>query len=346
MDSNEPIVWNEPVLDEYWDRFEAENAQRKLLDSVRDICTVHFENVEIKKERIAALVDICSSGSANNIITKIIFNNVNLCEEGITWLSKLVDVSSELQLFCLRHNWIDNMESARCLSRSLKSHTCINTLSLAHCDLGSSPEILLAVLQSDIRYIGLSNNNIDSFGAVTIAEYLESNPPIYHIDLEHNRLNDNDASLISQALKRNTHLGQIDIFANNITSIGAKALLSCVFDSSSLNSILESNHILVSMNILYEESNKNLHDCIKRLLELDQFQKIMLALQDKDSLLKYLANVPAELLPEVLAFPRGRIADERKHKHLMYSTMRWWNMPMLYSYHNCAMSDAKRKRDD
>jgi hypothetical protein len=65
-------------------------------------------------------------------------------------------------------------------------------------------------------------------------------------------------------------------------------------------------------------------------------QKIMRALQDKDSLLKYLANVPVELIPEVLAFPYERVVDEHQHKHLniVYSTMRCWNMPMLYMYHH------------
>jgi hypothetical protein len=88
----------------------------------------------------------------------------------------------------------------------------------------------------------------------------------------------------------------------------------------------------------YYTSNKDVFMvCIEKLLGLDQFQKIALALQDKDFLLKYLANVPVKLMPEVLAFPHGRIADEHKHKHLniVYSTMRWWNMPLLYSYYNC-----------
>jgi hypothetical protein len=62
------------------------------------------------------------------------------------------------------------MESDRFLSRSLRSHACNNELDLAHCDLGSSPEILLVVLQSDVKYINLGNNNIDSLGAVTITK--------------------------------------------------------------------------------------------------------------------------------------------------------------------------------
>jgi len=87
-------------------------------------------------------------------------------------------------------------------------------------------------------------------GAVKIAEYLESDPPIHQIDLECNHLNNDDALLISQALKRNTNLKTLSLHANNLTCIGVKALINCVFDGSSLNAISESNHTLTQMIIL------------------------------------------------------------------------------------------------
>jgi Ran GTPase-activating protein (RanGAP) involved in mRNA processing and transport len=187
-------------------------------------------------------------------------------------------------------------------------------------------------------------------GAVKIAEYLEDDPPICRIDLDHNRLNDDDAVLISQALKRNTNLTSIFLSSNNFTSIGVKALLTCVFDSSSLNAISDSNHTLTEMNIFLGQMSDNLTGCIDRLLRLNRTQKILLALQDKESLLKYLANVPVELMPEVLAFSQQH-GNSRQHRYLniVYSTMRWWNMPMLYSHHKlcgATMPDTKRKRDN
>ena len=327
IDNKEPIVWHAPILDAYWDQLEAKIDRRKQQEIVTDNQRIRISNVEMKKERLAALLAIFRHGSATNSSTYLDFDNANLCEEGIVCLSKVVEISSQLQILVIRHNRIDNMESALCLSRSLKLY-----------DLGRSPEILSVILQSDISFIDLENNNIDSLGAVEIAEYLESDPPIEHLSLDHNHLNDNDAAIISQALKRSTNLRQLDLLLNNITSIGVKALLTCVFDSSSLNAISESNHTLVGMYIFSKINNKRLQRCIDRLLELDQlkFQKIVLALQDKDSLLKYLANVPVELIPEVLAFSRQEVYDRPLHK---------CNMPMLYSYfYNCC-ADVKRKRD-
>ena len=339
-DNEEPIVWHEPVLDEYWNKLEA-----KICLRASKIKRMYIENVEMKKERLAALVAMFVSGRATNSSTDVRFKNANICGEGIVCLSKLVDVSSQLQTFYLCYNGIDNMDSARCLSRSLKLNPCIRQLSLPCCDLGSSPEVLSVILQSDIGNINLSNNNIDSLGAVKIAEYLEGNPPIEVLFLYHNHLNDNDAIFISRALKRNTNLKTINMHSNNFSSIGVKALLTCAFDSSSLNAIAKSNHTLTTIEIV---QCRYVNGFIHRLLQLDRTQKIVLALQDNDSLIQYLAHVPVGLIPEVLAFPHGRVADLCPHKcfSIVYSTMRWWNMPMLYSYHCCVKSDTKRKRTD
>jgi hypothetical protein len=274
---------------------------------------------------MASLVAALSTTHVNSN-DHIQFNNINICVEGFVVLPKVVEASLRLQLFRLHHNRIDNIESARCLSRSLKSHASIIELDLDYCDLGSSPEILLIILQSDVKYISLVNNNIDSLGAVKIAEYLESDPPIHQIDLDHNRLIDDDAILISQALKRNTKLKLLSLYSNNFTSIGFKALLNCVFNSSSLNAISESNHTLGSMNFFLHENEISFY--IDTLLSLDRLYKILLALQDKDSLLQYLANVPVKLIPEVLVFSL-RDQCPGRNLNIVYSTMRWWNMPIL-----------------
>ena len=83
-------------------------------------------------------------------------------------------------------------------------------------------------------------------------------------------------------------------------SIRIISLLSCGFDSSSLNTISESNHTLVEMNIFLEEGYR-LQCCIDELLELGRTQKICLPCMTK-ILTEYLVFVPVELIPEVLAF--------------------------------------------
>jgi hypothetical protein len=136
-DNEEPIVWHEPILDAYWNQLEAEIDRRKQLDNVTtDIEGIVIENIEMKKEHLALLVAVFCSGRATISSRDVKLINTNLCEEGIVWLSKLVDINLELRYLDLHHNWIDNMDSARCLSRSIKSHIQLNRLSLQHCELG------------------------------------------------------------------------------------------------------------------------------------------------------------------------------------------------------------------
>jgi hypothetical protein len=83
MDNEGPIVWHEPILDEYWGRLEAEIDRRKRLDNVTTVIErITIMNIEMKGERLDALVDIFRSGRATNSIEHIDFDNVNLCEEG------------------------------------------------------------------------------------------------------------------------------------------------------------------------------------------------------------------------------------------------------------------------
>ena len=108
----EPIVWHESVLDRSWDQLENEIDRKSQLDLVVDIHHIKITNVEMRKERLAALAAKICNGSATNSCTFVDFDNANLCEEGIVYLSKLIDFSSQLRTLYLLHNRIDNMDSA------------------------------------------------------------------------------------------------------------------------------------------------------------------------------------------------------------------------------------------
>jgi hypothetical protein len=107
---DEPIVWHEQILDRSWDELKAAIDRRKK-DIVK-IRGIQIENVEMKKERLAALFAIFLNGSVNNSSTIFDFDNANFCGEGIIYLSNLVEASLQLRCFSLRHNRIDSMESA------------------------------------------------------------------------------------------------------------------------------------------------------------------------------------------------------------------------------------------
>jgi hypothetical protein len=180
-------------------------------------------------------------------------------------------------------------------------------------------------------------------GAVKISEYLAGNPPVKYLDLEGNDLNDNDDFLLSQALKKNTNLSALDLCQNNFTSVGVKTLIASLFDGTSLNAISDSNHTCKLYFFDYDNPIQELLSLLNN--ELDRTGKILIALHDKESFLEYLADVPVEFMLDVLAFIQ-RERDQSLSISMMYVAMRWWNMPLLYSYHWCVSSNEKRKRND
>ena len=56
-----------------------------------------------------------------------------------------------------------------------------------------------------------------------------------------NNISNDDAVLLAAALKKNTHLESLDL-KNNITEEGHTKLQQAVYDPTSMNSIVDSNH--------------------------------------------------------------------------------------------------------
>jgi hypothetical protein len=330
----EDVVWHDPTIVPYWERLAT--AFPNPTNKNKWIANIMIKNIEMSGETVATLV-------ASLLCRQVIFENTNLCGEGIVLLSTLVEQSPGLETLAISHNRIDDMNSALCLSRVLRPHLGMNTLCMSYCDLGSDPEILSVILQSDVSRIDLSRNDIDFLGAVKISEYLEGNPPVSSLLLDNNRFNDDDAILISRALKTNTNLIELGLRSNNFRLVGVKALLASVFDGSSLNAISESNH--TCKLFLFSEFGPIQRDISSLNDNLNRNSKILSALHDKESLIEYLADVPVELMPYVLEFTQ-REGNQLQSTCMMYVAMRWWNMPSLYSFLRCVASKSKRKRDD
>lgn len=144
----EPLKWLRASIDailfDYWERL-----KRNFVRKQQELVTNSLYDSEI---------DICCIFSCHVCCGRAFIQQYQ-CEEGI-----VLSVGLKLWAFHLHHIWIDRIDSARCLSRSLRSHACILHLRLSHCDLGSSPEILLIILQSEVKKFDLSNNKLTHLG--------------------------------------------------------------------------------------------------------------------------------------------------------------------------------------
>ena len=106
--------------------------------------------------------------------------------------------------------------------------------------LPTSPEIVHTLFR--LEAVGLGGNEINSKGAQIICEYLAINPSINFLDLDDNLFNDDDALLFATSLNSNTNLVDLSLRGNNFTSVGINTLYRSVFDDESLSTVSDSNH--------------------------------------------------------------------------------------------------------
>jgi len=340
-----PVVWHEPSIDASWQKLYT--ALRKKMGTNRvtrlgtsispmqqcfKIKNLSIDSVEMTNENLALMSHVCGERSINSIKT-IKFVNNNLCADGMISLAKLVEQSVDLDTFIMVQNPMNDINAALSLSGVLKLHPSIRNVDMSDCNLGKDPEILSVILQSDVESLEIADNNINSLGAIKIAEYIESNTSMMCLRLYGNLLNDDDAVIISRALQENYKLFSLHIYWNNFTSVGVKALFSSIFDSSSLNAIADSNHALI-IDVIRDDyfHRMSKFNCMNDG-EWPMPDKLLIAMHDKDSLLEYLANVPVELMPRVLNFVQMD-RDEVMSLSMVYVSMRYWNMPSLYSHRN------------
>lgn len=87
---------------------------------------------------------------------------------------------------------------------------------------------------------------VGSVGIMSIASALEQNRCLERLDLSCCNIDDDGILMLAHALKHNTTLRYLNLDGNNITSVGMYALRKCIYDTSSMHSLWDSNHTLRS----------------------------------------------------------------------------------------------------
>ena len=146
----------------------------------------------------------------------------------------------------LTNNRINNMEDAQLLIDAVSSHPSIDDIDLEDCfgDNINGYDVLQSIIAGGVSFttINFNSNNICTGGGTTILDFIMRNPPLKRLYLENNNLNDEDAVLIARALKHNTNLKEFRLRENNIKDVGFSALRKAVNDTTSLNTVSDSNH--------------------------------------------------------------------------------------------------------
>lgn len=115
---------------------------------------------------------------------------------------------------------------------------------------------------------------------MSIASALEQNRCLERLDLSYCNIDDDGILMLAHALKHNTTLRYLNLDGNNITSVGMYALRKCIYDTSSMHSLWDSNHTLRSFfglrpihsrTFLETSTNKQLAQQLREILAMNRY---------------------------------------------------------------------------
>jgi len=207
-----------------------------------------------------------------------------------------------------------------------------------------------------MKHLSITGEEIRSETVGVLADFISGNHPTEVMFLNDNKITDSDSSLLASALENNTNLIQCDLSGNDITKVGQKKILKALYDPTSMDSIVESNHICR----MYAYDIKNATVVAQRPhIEREVFninkgdytigqkirKKVVLALCGVDGELfdlSHLNDLPLQLMPRVLELiqkhTRSRtkvvknrpIRLERDALSRLFHTLRGWELPLLF----------------
>ena len=249
----------------------------------------------------------------------------------VSFTSDIIQANKNLEGICLRENRIERKEDMQCLCNSIKDSVAgssLNSVTLESAFDGSNSEMMHTLLDAShhlktlqlnnngigteglglildssihLEVLALNDNGIGSEGAHLIANWLASNPPLKHLYLRKNDLNDDSALLLANALQSNNNLKHFVLNDNDdITSVGRHELLVMLFNVSSLNACVASNHSCHIFGIEPDLSVVNQ----KKLPSMNRVMKIFTILSATDDEffnMNCLGDVSYKLIPDVLS---------------------------------------------
>ena len=219
---------------------------------------------------------------------------------------------------------IPDVSVASSLSDAIHNHPTLEELEFVCCDLLSgNTNILRRILEGCTKLKTLMityEDEMSNEGATAVADFIERNHPAEGIMLNVNNLSDSHTKILASSLKRNTNLRVFDLKEDgNYTETGRKILLDVLFDATSMDSIVTSNHSCIlmsqdmnnfwsSLDVLSTRSDLEVEiEKINRLEDASISQKIrrkvVLALCGTDGELfdlRHFNDIPLQLMPRVL----------------------------------------------
>ena len=291
---------------------------------------------------------------------------------GFLLLSSFIKENTNLCHLTIGGDAFNDLDVAGAFSDAIKGHPSLQTIVLVSCGL-DNVNILGRILDGckRLRQVSIAHNEIGSEGATVVADFIGGNHSVETLHWVHNRMSGNDTPLLASALKKNTQLTFLHLTQNDITEDGRNVLLKALFDTTSMNSIVESNHKCF-LNTCYGATGNGWEQeltAVEGAVALINFEggsigekirkKVVLVLCGHDGELFDLSHfntVPLQLMPRVLEL----IQEHTRHRtrrlsqadldketlSRLFHTLRGWKMPALFENLRLpTVGTRKRKRN-
>ena len=313
------------------------------------------------------------SGVATSLLEELdlgrneITNDLECFTRGI---QLLLSNATHLKHLDLEGNRIER-QAGMVLSDALCHAHSLESLNLYNNSLGDSATIYMAPKLQDCHSLirlDLGLNYISSHGGSALADFLSKNPPLQRLLLLGNGIGDGGAIQFSKALGSNQTLTELNLGFNKLSSVGLKALQEALYNTSSLNALVDSNHTLSCLfddycatNLIRWGCDEQTVNCIDNLLRINALNEV-LTHQHRFS---YSSSIPAKkkkrgpgCCVKIPSVPKLKVAihlrEQFDMRHFLdvdgktmpevlefvssnvgvdklFHLLRDWNMPHLYS---------------
>lgn len=276
------------------------------------IALMHREDCNIDSFRVinvelvpAVIAQLAKALRSKNLKTLVLHNN-SFGGNGVLLAASVIKQNPSLNCVSFNSNRLDDLETVIQLADALDNHPFLESLCVRYCDFGEGFMNLSAITSgcSNVKFLDLRSTNIGSEGAVIVSQFLGTNPNMETIHLSNNDFNDYDAGMIAQGLSTNNNLKLLYISSNPIEEGGRQALLKAIFDTTSLNATVSSNH---SCELIFDKMH-TIHDMVMLInnftsADSNRKRKIVFAIHDAivgSSDFCSLERVPYQLAPDML----------------------------------------------
>jgi len=163
---------------------------------------------------------------------------------GNTGLLRLAAFLGDSSLSGIALGWDAIDESvAKPLADALKNHPTLERIGFARCEL-HNVAVLKMILEGckTMKLLAICMEDLKSDSIDVLADFISSNHLLRSINLCDNNIKDSDAAQLATALKNNTNMHGLHLYDNDITEDGESCLRKVLFDPTSIDTIVQSNH--------------------------------------------------------------------------------------------------------